>query len=343
MKKYFFILMILSSISVSAQIDFFQFINSVDWNSTENEFVEKYSTQIKSQSHFYSNYNKTKTDYEIVGIFFGNKECTASIFVDSASLKLESLSFSFGKSKTSDNPLDDAIKFSTEMDNLLVPQFGEPDVSEDDFESKHIKELNRIWYKDNYIVSVMHMIFSDHHFYNLSVKGINNKSADFRVAKWGDSKKNIMQKEGKTNLSNFDDIYMFSDYVAGIICDVVYIFTNDKLTMAKYLFKPTHSNKNDFIKDYRELVNLMKEKYGKPSYNAPEWHNYLYKDTPEDYGLAISVGHLLYGAGWLGETTNITVLLNGENNNISLIIQYVSKKYESSREKANIQRKIKDL
>ena len=121
MKKYFFVLMLCClSISISAQTDFLQFINSVDWSSTESDFVKKYSLQVKPRNHYYSNYNKTKTDYEVVGIILGDKECTASIFVDSASLKLESLSFSFGKVEESKNALDDAIVFSKKMDDNLI-------------------------------------------------------------------------------------------------------------------------------------------------------------------------------------------------------------------------------
>lgn len=347
MKKTLFLssLMLCLSISLSAQTDFLQFINSVDWNSTESDFVQKYSSQIKPRNHYYNDYDKTKTDYEVVGIVLNDKECTASVFVDSVSLKLESLFFNFGMVEKSKNALNDAINFSKEMDNRLIPLFGEPDQHEDELDSKYINSLGRAWYKDNYTVEVLHMILSDSHIYSLTVKGTENKETDFRIAKWGDSKKVIMQKEGKTNLSTNDNLYLFSDIVAGISCDVAYIFTNDKLTMAKYLFNPTHSNKNDFIKDFRELVNLMTEKYGKPDYNVPKWRNSLYKDDPDEYGFAVSLGHLSYSAGWLGlgETTGITVALYGENYKISFIIQYVSKKYDGLREKSYIQNKIKDL
>jgi len=327
--------------SVSAQTDFLQFINSVDWTSTETDFVTKYSSQIKPRDHYYSDYSKTKTDYIIVGIVLGDKECTASIFVDSASLKLESLSFSFEKVEKSKNTLEDAKKFSSEMDNLLISLFGEPDQRKNDLDDEYGIDLG--WYKDNYIVQVYHFIYSDSQLYSLTIEGVKNKGNDFRVAKWGDSKAVVMKKESKTNLSPIDNIYYFSDFVAGISCDVAYIFTNDKLSMAKYLFNPTHSNKNDFIKDYQELVNLMTEKYGRPGYNTPEWSDFLFKDDPDDYGFAVSLGHLSYIAGWYGQTTEITVALYGENYKISLIIEYISKKYKEIREKMYIQNKTKDL
>lgn len=337
------ILMIFSSMSLYAQTDFLQFINSVDWNSTENDFITKYSSQIQPRKHFYSEYYKTKSDYEVIGIIIGDMEWAGSVFVDSASLKLESLSFGYREEVKSNNVLNTAKNLSEEMDSHLIPIFGEPDQREEQLDNEYVNRLDRTWYKDNYIVDVSHMIFSESHIYTLSVKGIENKETDFRVAKWGDSKKVIMEKEGKTNLSPIEDLYLFNDIVAGISCEVAYIFTNDKLAMTKYLFNPTHSNKNDYIKDFRQLVNLMTEKYGNPDYNATEWRNSLYKDDPDEYGFAVSLGHLTYSAGWLGETTKITVALYGENYNISLLIQYVSEKYDGLREKNNIENIIKDL
>ncbi|HHT51589.1 MAG TPA: hypothetical protein GX007_00190, partial [Bacteroidales bacterium] len=179
--KMMFLLMSLP-MCLSAQIDFLEFINSIDWSSTENDFITKHSLQVKPCKHFYSNYYKTKTDYEIVGINLGNKEYTASIFVDSASLKLNSLFFTIENNQKNKNTLEDALKLSKEMDSLLVSLLGEPDKRMDELNNKYVNSLNRIWYKKNYLIEVLHMFSSDSHLYSLSVKGIENKSADFRVA-----------------------------------------------------------------------------------------------------------------------------------------------------------------
>lgn len=237
----------------------------------------------------------------------------------------------------------DAVTLSNQLDKELIALFGTPGKEKNDMDNKYVKDRDRTWYKDKYIINVIHMIFSDSHLYSLSVKGVKDNGNDFRVAKWGESKASIMKKEGKEDVANMDKIYLFSDVVAGYNCDVAYIFTNDKLTMAKYFFHPSHTNKNEYIYDYKKLVNLMTEKYGEPNYNSPEWKNSLYKDEPDSYGFAVSLGHLSYSAGWFGETTEITAALYGENYEISLIIQYVSKKYEGLKEKQDTQEKIKDL
>lgn len=243
---------------LNAQIDFNHFINEIDWNSTEDSLIKKYSESIESRNHYYNDKDKTVTDYKVTGIKLGEFECSASLEVDSVSKKLVELSFNFnGIEKKMD-----AVTLSNQLDKELIALFGTPDKEKNDMDNKYVKDRDRTWYKDKYIINVIHMIFSDSHLYSLSVKGVKDNGNDFRVAKWGESKASIMKKEGKEDVANMDKIYLFSDVVAGYNCDVAYIFTNDKLTMAKYFFHPSHTNKNEYIYDYKKLVNLMTEKYG---------------------------------------------------------------------------------
>jgi hypothetical protein len=87
-------------------------------------------------------------------------------------------------------------------------------------------------------------------------------------------------------------------------------------------------------------VSIVSDKYGKPSYNAPEWKNSLYKDDIEEYGFAVSLGHLSYSAGWSNDKTRITVALYGENYKTTLLVQYVSKKYENLKDDADRKQSI---
>lgn len=342
MKTFFFSIVSLFLCNVAfaqAQMNFSDLIESINWNLTESELLDTYPNKIKSRKHYYSDDDNTITNYQFEDIMLGDFSSNASIFVDSISKKVKSLSFNFnGIEKTKDAEL-----LSKEMDQLLFAILGEPDQRKDETENSYVNVIERKWYTDKYILSVNHMRFSDSHIYSLSVKGISNSENDFRVAKWGDSKESVIQKEGRQNELNIDRLYKFSDFVAGMKCDVVYIFTNDKLTMAKYIFNPTHTNKNDYISDYKDLVKLMSEKYGNPEYDTPEWKNSLYKNDKEEYGFAISLGHLSYSAGWFGDITKTMVALYGENYKITLMVQYESEKYKELQDKQNTKDKIKDL
>lgn len=338
-KLLFFLFLLFSGHPVFAQTDFLELVNSIDWNATETDMVAMPGVTVQMRKHSYNSLDKTTTDYQIAGITLGNRECRASIFVDSISRKIHSLHFSFGEI---DRQVD-AAQFSKEMDNILYPLFGDPDQVKNDWDNPYIKDARRVWYKDSYIVDSHQMIFPKSYLYSLIVKGIPPKENDFRVAKWGESKSSVMKKENKADQAGIDKLYLFNDYVAGRECEVAYIFTDDQLSMAKYIFHPSHTNKNDFINDYEELVNLLTQKYGSPRYNAPEWHNSLYQKDYDQYGFAVSLGHLSYSAGWFGDLTDVTVALFGENYKISLIIQYTSNKYKEKKERNDIQTKIKDL
>ena len=73
---------------------------------------------------------------------------------------------------------------------------------------------------------------------------------------------------------------------------------------------------------------LLISKYGEPSDKWPEqvWSNDLYKDNPEDWGMAICVGHLVYQSRWVTPKSVIVLNLEGDNFKTELEILYFSKK-----------------
>lgn len=176
---------------------------------------------------------------------------------------------------------------------------------------------------------------------------VDNVDKDFRVANWGDSKGLVMKREGVPNIiDNMPDLYAFSDNIAGLPCTVLYCFSDDKLTMAKYLFDVKHSNENVFIQDYQELVDLMAQKYGPPTSggkNNAVWFNDLFKDDFSHWGLAISSGDLAFESTWDTDKTEILLQLKGENYHISLVLQYVSKHLSELRENQSNKKKMLGL
>ena len=111
--------------------------------------------------------------------------------------------------------------------------------------------------------------------------------------------------------------------------NLYYLFdNNDKVYTAFYSFTETHTNKNKYIDDYDSLVSTLTEKYGKPIKNTSVWSDDLYKDSPSDYGFAVSLGHLIYASNWETDTTSIIHGLTGDNYKISHNLYYQSKTYK---------------
>jgi len=115
--------------------------------------------------------------------------------------------------------------------------------------------------------------------------------------------------------------------LADLKCNILYIFTNNTLTRTKYWFIAEHSNENDYISDYNKIQKLLKNKYGEPEEDQEYWKNNLYKDDYDQWGLAISIGHLVYYCEWDSPETIVQHGLYGENYSISHAIEYKGKEY----------------
>ena len=338
MKRFILILFLFFSIHSYGQVNLKSFIDSVDWSMKELDFTSQYKGMIEPRSHTSSSSDGTTSDFDVNGLRLGEDVFDSALYVDSLSRQLHSLFISvyYGDNK---EDIDGAL-LSKKMDGILFPMFGQPDEMTNELNNTYVNHRDRKWFCEKYIVDVSHMITSDSQFYSITIKGVDNSTPDFRVAHWGDSKESIVEKEGKSDLSPDAKLYMFSDNVAGFPCMVGYIFEDNQLVMARYLFKEEHTNKNDYIYDFNKLVNLLSKKYGEPDWNSPEWKNRLYQDDPSDYGFAVSLGHLVYSAGWLKDKTEISVFLTGENYDITFILQYVSTKYKQLREENDIKRSL---
>jgi len=162
---------------------------------------------------------------------------------------------------------------------------------------------------------------------------------DFRKTRWGMSMKDIIQAEGKPDTIMTLDAHrklMIYDNrtIASKKTLIGYILAYNQLVRANYLFKISHSNTNLYMQDYQEIKKLLQAKYGKPKEDEVIWLNDLYKDDPEHWGFAISMGHLRYFASWDLPRTEITLILYGDNFKINLRLEYVSKTLRDLEEKA---------
>ena len=165
----------------------------------------------------------------------------------------------------------------------------------------------------------------------------------FRKSEWGASKAQVKNDENLKLLQEDDNILAYQSTVLGLDALIGYIFTDNKLTRGKYIFQEKHSNKSDFISDYESLKRILTKKYGEPNEDKTIWKNDLYKDDYEDWGTAISIGHLLYYATWETEKSEITLMLSGENYKIDLLIEFGSVELKDYEEKVKEKKALDDF
>lgn len=154
---------------------------------------------------------------------------------------------------------------------------------------------------------------------------------DFRKTNWGMSKEEAKATEDKKPSNEDDTIIIYENVeIIGRNFFCSYHFMQNKLYSSHYsigtILGEVHTNKNDYIDDYESLKKLITKKYGKPEKDAVIWKNDLFKNNKQDWGTAISIGHLSYAALWETPTTEIGVALGGNNYEIWLSVGYDSKK-----------------
>ncbi|MCL5036950.1 MAG: hypothetical protein M1269_07545 [Chloroflexi bacterium] len=159
--------------------------------------------------------------------------------------------------------------------------------------------------------------------------GAEEKKHDFRNVDWGMSKAQVKQaNENMIPTLEDKDTISYSDKVSGLKAMLIFSFVNDKLTSAGYYFEEEHSNDNDHIDDYQKIGDLLTEKYGKPVKDEVIWKNDLFKNNPQNWGLAISAGQLVLKSKWENENTYLYMTLSGDNYRIAHLLIYQSKEYE---------------
>lgn len=161
---------------------------------------------------------------------------------------------------------------------------------------------------------------------------------DFRQTNWGMSKEQVKATENKEVIYEGDNnlghavTYGVEIGIKSYYC--IYYFLEDKLYTAGYMSTEEYSNKNDYILDYEEIKEILIKKYGEPNNKKLmalhgrkeiDWKDNLYRDDKNNWGLAISIGNLSYGLIWETPTTDIELILDGNNYEVNLRIRYISK------------------
>lgn len=170
----------------------------------------------------------------------------------------------------------------------------------------------------------------------------------FREVRWGMSEREVRATETDQPIHTSKNALVYNGSVAGLPCNVIYIFARDKCVRGKFQLLPTHSNENEYISDYENIKELLINKYGPfigPSEDNSDyfWRNDLYTDDYQNWGMAVSIGHLVFMSKWQTEDTDIGLILSGDNYEVTLIIEYVSKEFESLEDIEIRESKLADL
>ena len=131
---------------------------------------------------------------------------------------------------------------------------------------------------------------------------------DFRSIKWGMTRSQVEAIEG-TPQFDLPSGVGFPANIAGMNAELIYSFANNQAALGGYTFQTKHENPQGYIDDYYALQELLTKKYGKPVKTHIDWSNDLYRDQPQQWGMAVIAGDLQFASDWTTPTTKIELWL----------------------------------
>lgn len=174
----------------------------------------------------------------------------------------------------------------------------------------------------------------------ISARGI---CADFRNVNWGASPQEVKIVEKVSLVSETSRLLVYRGRLANLNAVFGYHFVNGRLCRGSYMFEEKHTNRNAYISDYERINTLLKKKYGEPIVDYSRWLNDLYRDDSQQWGLAVSIGHLGFITEWATERTHIKHMLNGDNFKVTHGLIYDDKTAKKATEKAKEESDLKGL
>ncbi len=165
----------------------------------------------------------------------------------------------------------------------------------------------------------------------------------FRNSCWGMTRKRVKQAETSELYYEEDQYLLYRGKIAELDCCIVYRLVEDRLVRARYVITEEHSNRNDYISDYETIKEALTVKYGDPADDQVVWSADLYKEDDDDWGVSVSLGHLVFGCDWSTSSTDVLLMLCGENYEISFVVEYSSQKLKPFEAAARRRRSLTDF
>jgi hypothetical protein len=144
----------------------------------------------------------------------------------------------------------------------------------------------------------------------------------FRNIPWGataDEAKRLMKD---TPLFDTDILIAFADTVDNLKAHCVLGLAGGRFVRGQYQFAETHANDNLFLSDFDRIDTLLAKKYGKPSRSGRTWRDNIYRDDPNNWGMAVKTGRLTVYSEWRAGQVTVTHGLRGDNFKVDHGIEY---------------------
>ena len=150
----------------------------------------------------------------------------------------------------------------------------------------------------------------------------------FRNSNWGMTKEAVAASENRLDpVSINKNSIAYKTQLLGKNVQLMYFFTQNRLTGSAYKLDDNYLNSNHFLNTYKTFKAALIRKYGSPAEETTTWTNDTFRNVRLKRGLALSLGHTEYFSNWETPQTRINISLKEENYYVQCLIEYWSKEH----------------
>lgn len=155
-------------------------------------------------------------------------------------------------------------------------------------------------------------------------KTLKSYETNFRDSKWYDSKSEVKVSEKSDPIIEKEQAIGYKATLNGDEFRAYFYFNKDRLYKGAYSLQEDYVNENNFYAKYKEIGDIITQKYGEPKKIIKKRNKDLYNE-PNEIGMSIQTGEYKEYTLWETKHTYILLSIEGENFDSNLIIEYTSK------------------
>jgi hypothetical protein len=201
---------------------------------------------------------------------------------------------------------------------------------------KKIKVIKKVVVCLLIIISFTHLTACGSKDLDTSAEAFQENSKESQAFEKGASRKQVIKSKNKKyekKLSNNKRLVYGDEplpYIEAVVmqdytCIAEYKFENDKLIEKNYVMSVPKQSTIDFIKDYKQIKQILSKQYGEPYEEQEQWEENVNKKKFSSLKEAILADKLTLGASWIiNEDTHLQILVSGNDEKIIMGVQYTT-------------------
>lgn len=148
---------------------------------------------------------------------------------------------------------------------------------------------------------------------------------DFRAATWGQSRQEVRRSEAATPSLDDGPLLAFSATVSGQPCQVIYLFTQNRLCMGFYQWSDIHEDLAAYFTDADAHRDLLVSAWQDPQIEKWDWEDPMFADDADLRAEALGLGLVRYELGWMTDRSVVALRMSGGNLEGDIVVMYADR------------------